>query len=83
MNRLKIVKFHLNQFPGQDSKSGSLKYRTGVPTTAPYHCIIGNNRMSAGKQTEYHDAATVLLLYTISLAMIISVIPHCMTYITD
>jgi len=39
--------------------------------------------MSVGKGTEYHDEATVLLLYTSSSAMIISVIPHCMTYTTD
>jgi len=32
-----LVRFHINQFPGQDSNPGSLKYKAGVPTTAAYH----------------------------------------------
>ena len=39
--------------------------------------------MSVGKGTDYRDEATELLLHTSSSAMIISVIPHCMTYIID
>jgi hypothetical protein len=70
--------------PSQPVSRPRLKTRIPqIQNRGAYHCIIGNNRMSAGKQTEYHDVVTVLLPYTSSLAMIISVIPHCMTYITD
>jgi hypothetical protein len=72
-----LVRFHLNQFPDQDSNPGSLKYKAGVLTTAQYQQITGNNRMSVGKGNEYHDVVTALLLSTSSSAMIISIIPKC------
>ena len=54
---VQLVRFYLNLFPGQDSNLGSLKYTAGVLTTAPYHWIIGNTRMSVGKGTEHHEVA--------------------------